>query len=55
VRVFTGRQIPINPVGDHLFPTVRMWDLALEANFGGNPQKPFKYDIETRPGMLFDE
>jgi pyruvate/2-oxoglutarate dehydrogenase complex dihydrolipoamide acyltransferase (E2) component len=26
----------------------------LEANFGNNPANPFKYDIQTCPGLVFN-
>jgi hypothetical protein len=48
---FTGRQIPIEPTGDHLFPTVTIWDMTLEANFGHDSAKPFKHDIVNCPGL----
>jgi hypothetical protein len=27
----------------------------LEANFGDNPAKPFKFDIDKCPGLVVDE
>jgi hypothetical protein len=48
----TGREIPIkNEDGDQLFPSVTIWDMALEANFGNDPAKPFKYDTTNCPGL----
>jgi hypothetical protein len=47
-----GRQIPIDPTVEHLFPSVPLWDdMSVEANFGDNPAKPFEYDIRHCPGM----
>jgi hypothetical protein len=44
---FIGRQIPISPSVDRLFPAIEMFDvLSLEANFGDDPAKPFKFDVE---------
>jgi hypothetical protein len=41
---------------DRLFPTVRKLYVPLEANFGDDPAKPFKYDIDKCPGLnLSDE
>jgi hypothetical protein len=30
---------------------VEIYDAWAEANFGGNPAKPFKFDIEKCPGL----
>jgi hypothetical protein len=49
-----GKQIPINPTADCLYPLVKMGDYAdmsLETNFGDDPAKSFKYDIEKCPGL----
>jgi hypothetical protein len=51
---FTGQQIPIDPSGNRLFPTVCMTKVKLKANFGDNPAKPFKYDIKKCPGLVFE-
>jgi hypothetical protein len=51
-RIYTigGKPIPINPLGERLFPTVSMWrHISVEANFGA---KPFKYDIQNCPGFV---
>jgi hypothetical protein len=50
---FTGRQIPIEPeYGKRLFPTVTIWDMTLEANFGDDlVAKPFMYDSLNCPGL----
>jgi hypothetical protein len=48
---YSDRQFPIEPTVDHLVPTVTMWDMSMEANFGDNPAKPFEYDIKKCPGM----
>jgi hypothetical protein len=52
-----GKQIQINPSADCLYPLVTMRDFAdmtLETNFGDDPAKPFKYDIEKCPGLGLD-
>jgi hypothetical protein len=37
---------------DRLFPTVHLFaNTLLEANFGNDPAKPFKYDIQNCPGL----
>jgi hypothetical protein len=48
---FTGNQIPINPeTGNCLIPTVAVWDgVSVEANFGDDLAKPFKYNLQTCP------
>jgi hypothetical protein len=51
---FTGKPIPIISTADTLYPTVSIHDGLLEANFGDNPAKSFKYDIEKCPGMGFE-
>jgi hypothetical protein len=28
--------------------------MSFKANFGNDPAKPFKYDIEKCPGMVFE-
>jgi hypothetical protein len=33
-KKITGKQIPIIPDVDVLIPTVTIWDVSLEANFG---------------------
>jgi hypothetical protein len=50
----TGKQIPITPTVDCLYPTINMWRVSMEANFGDDPAKPFKYDVEKCSGMVFD-
>jgi hypothetical protein len=55
--VFAGRQIPISPSVDQLFPYITMSSMGgndiveLVANFGDDLDKPFEYDIKTCPGM----
>jgi hypothetical protein len=51
---FTGKQIPNDHpmVGDLLFPTVLMWNISLEANFGYDTSKRFKYDTDKFPGLV---
>jgi hypothetical protein len=53
---FAGKQIPINPeTGNCLIPTIALWDhVSVEANFGDDSAKPFKYDIKKCPGLVFD-
>jgi hypothetical protein len=51
----TGKQVPIAPSVDRLFPTVRKVKVPLEANFGDNPAKPFKFDIDKCPGLVVNE
>jgi hypothetical protein len=46
ICVFLGKPIPIGPTVDRLFPTVRMANLSVEANFGDDLAKPFKYKID---------
>jgi hypothetical protein len=48
---FEGKKIPISPLVPFLYPTVYMDNVSLEANFGDNPAKAFKYDIEKCPGL----
>jgi hypothetical protein len=31
-----------------------MDEMSFKANFGNDPAKPFKYDIEKCPGMVFE-
>jgi hypothetical protein len=51
---FTGKQIPISPSVNCLYPTAQLWDFSSEANFGDDKSKPFKYDIDKCPGLLLD-
>jgi hypothetical protein len=54
---FSGKQIPImHPTANYLYPTVTLWHrAAFCANFGDVPDdKPFKYDTEKCPGLIFD-
>jgi hypothetical protein len=53
---FIGKQIPINPSVDRLFPAVSIFENAppFEANFGDDKDKPFQYDIKNCPGMELD-
>jgi hypothetical protein len=54
---FTGKQIPImRPTANCLYPTVTVWHRsAFCANFGDDPDnKPFEYDIEECPGLIFE-
>jgi hypothetical protein len=54
-KKFTGKPIPIAVDVDVLIPTVTIWDVSLEANFGDNlANKPFKYDVSTCPGLVFE-
>jgi hypothetical protein len=40
---------------DTLYPTVSIYESAsIEANFGDDSAKPFKYDIKKCPGMVFN-
>jgi hypothetical protein len=49
---FTGKPIPINSTMDHLFPTLSILGIAsVEANFGDDMTKPFRYDIDKCPGL----
>jgi hypothetical protein len=50
---FIGRKFPIAPTVDHLFPTVQLFLLKLNTNFGDDPAKPFSYDIKKCPGLKF--
>jgi hypothetical protein len=36
-----------------LYPTVSMHKGSVEANFGDDLAKPFKYDIKMCPGIAF--
>jgi hypothetical protein len=50
-----GKQIPINPTVDRLYPTAYLNDVSVEANFGNNlVDKPFKFDIDKCPGLVFE-
>jgi hypothetical protein len=50
----TGKPIPFNSTVDILFPTVSMaGDASVEANFGEDSAKPFRYDIKKCPGIVF--
>jgi hypothetical protein len=54
---FTGKQIPIISTATSLYPTVSMYGFgygSVEANFGDNPAKPFKYDIKKCSGLVFE-
>jgi hypothetical protein len=54
-HTFTVKQIPIDPTADRLFPTVTLWkNVSVEANFGDDLAKPFKYNIEKCPGLVFE-
>jgi hypothetical protein len=48
---FAGKQMPISPSVDFLYPTLEMRYVSLEVNFGNNPDKPFAYNIEKCPRM----
>jgi hypothetical protein len=51
----TGKQIPINPMANPLYPTLSMHrNGSVEANFGDNSVNPFKYDIQKCPGLVFE-
>jgi hypothetical protein len=45
--------MPIHP-DNFLTPTIKMMDSSVEANFGHDLAKPFKYNIEKCPGMVFE-
>jgi hypothetical protein len=52
---FAGKQIPINSTVNPLYPTVSVrGNVSVEANFGDDLAKPFKYDIKKCPGMVFE-
>jgi hypothetical protein len=46
-----GKQIPISPSVPVLFPTIRLWEFYVEANFGDDPAKPFEFDTKNFPGL----
>jgi hypothetical protein len=50
---FAGKQMPIMPLeSNYLTPTMCLnKNVTLEGNFGA---KPFKYNIDECPGMLFE-
>jgi hypothetical protein len=50
---FLGKQIPISPTSNHLIPTIRAKQIAVEVNFGDNPAKPFKFDLKKCHGLVF--
>jgi hypothetical protein len=56
MNIFKGRQIPISPSAEELFPAISLFDMAysIEANFGNDKDKPFEYDIKNCPGMGLD-
>jgi hypothetical protein len=42
-------------MGNCLIPTVGLWEgVSVEANFGEDLAKPFKYNVDTFPGLVFD-
>jgi hypothetical protein len=54
-----GKQIQVDLLADCecVYPIVSMGkyaDMSLETNFGDDPVKPFKYDIEKCPGLGLD-
>jgi hypothetical protein len=54
---FSGKQIPImHPTANYLYPTVTVWHpSSFCANFGDDLEnKPFTYDIEKCPGLIFE-
>jgi hypothetical protein len=62
IVTFTGKQIPMKSIVNPLYPTVSLYGsgddgynhISVEANFGDDSAKPFKYDIKKCPGMVFD-
>jgi hypothetical protein len=50
---FSGKQIPISSPSDYLTPTIRVKKINVEVNFGDNPAKPFKFDINKCQGLVF--
>jgi hypothetical protein len=51
------KKIAISPVENCLLPTIKIGgDLSLEANFGDDSTKPFKFDILKCPELnVFSE
>jgi hypothetical protein len=55
---FTGKQIPIKPTVNMntLYPTVSLYrTVSVEANFGEDSAKSFRYDINKCPGMNLEK
>jgi hypothetical protein len=52
ISQFSGKRISINHLPENdLLPTINMCNALLEANFGENPAKPFKFYINACPGL----
>jgi hypothetical protein len=52
---FAGNQIPIERPLYELHPTaIVQTNSSMEANFGTDPTKPFEYDIDKCPGLVFE-
>jgi hypothetical protein len=54
---FTGKQIPIEhpDMVNRLYPTAVVQNNSyIVANFGTNSVKPFEYDIDKCPGLVFE-
>jgi hypothetical protein len=52
---FTGRPFPISPTVDHLFPTVQVYIVNFDINFGYDPAIPFKYNTKRCSGLSYEE
>jgi hypothetical protein len=53
-KIYLGKQRPINPTVDRLYPTVSFYEY-VEANFGSDlVAKPFKFDTDKCPGLVFE-
>jgi hypothetical protein len=47
-----GKQIPISPTASTLYPTITTTGtFSVDANFGDDSAKPFRYDINKCPGL----
>jgi hypothetical protein len=52
---FTGNPLPIKLPLHQLYPTTSVQiNSSVEANFGTDSAKPFEYDIDKCPGMVFE-
>jgi hypothetical protein len=52
---FAGKPIAISPSCGCLYPAITINGIMAKANFGDNPAEPFKYNIGTCPGIVFND
>jgi hypothetical protein len=51
---FTGKPISIEQREKQLVPVVHIFNVSLEANFGQDPGRPFKFDMDKCPELAFE-